>query len=772
MKLCFRKLPDWMSRVACYGLLVVSFQSAAAENMVGGGAAAALANNPAVAAYLGGAAAAQAPSGLAPATISNTHQIDAFKAATPAEGPSNPPPQQFATDERVVNEFQVFIQQSIGQKLPIFGADLFKGGVSTFAPIDNVPVTPDYLIGPGDEVVLKGWGTIDIDFTAVVNRNGEIDLPKVGSISVAGVRYAELQRYLKKSIGKVFRNFELNVTLGKLRSIQVFVVGHARRPGVYTVSSLSTLVNTLFATGGPSASGSMRQIEVKRNGKSITQIDLYELLLKGDKTKDVSLLPGDIIYIPPVGAQVAIYGGVKNSAIFELKGGKAKLSDMIELAGGLSTTAAGEKVLLERIDGRIVRKVEEVELNLSGLGKELKDGDLVQVFSIGARFDNAVTLRGNVAAPGRYPWKNGMRVGDLVPSMEALIIPEYWVKQNTASQRIESSEKLKNDIKRSVSEINWDYAVIERLNTDELSTMLIPFNLARAIAGDAQHNMQLLPGDMITVFSKDDMQVPLANRSVFVKLEGEIVGAGVYKALPGETLRQLLKRVGGFTSNAYLYGAEFNRESVRQMQQKKMDEMLDRMEESVRRNSLSKQQESLTAADAAVSKAQADAQLTLISKMRTVKASGRLVLEVSLNNSSSIDELPDLPLEDGDRFFVPAKPDVVSVMGMVYNENSFIYRSGKSVGDYLAQAGGPTRDADADRIYLIRADGSVLSAQNQCFLFFYCSIKGERAQPGDAIVVPETLDRIVWTKELKDWTQIFYQFAMGVSSLKVLGVVR
>lgn len=778
MKELLGQLVKW-SRVfsvfAFVGLISLSSAVVAAGFSSGGtSSTAALVGNPAVAAYLNGAAGV-ASAGMVAPVITNSPKQEVLN-ATRNDASLNPDPQQFAKDDRAVNEFQSFIQQSSGRRLPIFGADLFKDGISTFAPVDNVPVTPDYLLGPGDEIVLKGWGAVDIDFTGVVNRNGAIDLPKVGSVSVAGVRYQDLQKHLKHAVGKVFRNFELNVSLGKLRSIQVFVVGQARRPGVYTVSSLSTLVNTLFATGGPSANGSMRQIEVKRNGKTVTQLDMYEFLLKGDKTKDIPLQSGDIIYIPSVGAQVALYGGVKNSAIFELKSGKANLAEMLDLAGGLGTTAAGQKVLLERIDGRIVRKVEEVELNSAGFRTELKDGDLVQVFSIGARFDNAVTLRGNVAAPGRYPWKEGMRVSDLVPAKDALIIAEYWAQQNVASQKLKqitqstgaNDEKLLNEVKRGVAEINWDYAVIERLDTDELSTMLITFNLGKAIAGDVKENILLRAGDTITIFSQDDMQVPLANRSVFVKLEGEVIGAGVYKTLPGETLRKLLQRVGGFTPDAYLFGAEFNRESVRLMQQKKMTEMIDRMEQSIRRNTVSQQKKAMTAEDVASNKAQTEAQLAALEKMRAIKATGRMVLEVPSDVNASVSEVPDLVLEDGDRLYIPSKPSVVSVMGMVYNENAFMYKSGKHVGEYLKQAGGSTRDADSDRLYLIRADGSVLSSQNECWLLFFCSVNGVKALPGDAIVVPEILDRFVWTKELKDWSQIFYQFALGATSLKVL----
>jgi protein involved in polysaccharide export with SLBB domain len=680
----------------------------------------------------------------------------------------NPPVAYLQAEEP--GEFEEFVAASIGKRLPVYGHKLFSGVPNSFSPLNNVPVTPDYLVGPGDEIVIRAWGQVDINFNAVVDRHGSITLPKVGSINVAGIRYSELQGYLKQAIGRVFRNFELNITLGKLRSIQVFVVGQAKRPGAYTVSSLSTLVNTLFASGGPSVTGSLRHIQVKRNGATLTELDMYEFLLKGDKSKDISLLPGDVIFIPPIGPLAAIAGSVNNPAIYELKKETDTLADLIEMAGGMSTTAEGEKVRVDRIDKRLMRQVEEFELNSSGLGRLLKDGDVVQVKAISGQFENAVTLRGNVANPGRFPWKEGMRVSDLIPNLDALVIPEYWAGQNNAHRVEASSEtQLTSVLKRNINEINWDYAVVERLNKADMSTMLLPFNLGKAIgAKDPASNLLLQPGDLISIFSRSDINVPIENRSVYVRLEGEITGAGVYKVSQGETLRNLVKRVGGFTSNAYLFGAEFNRESVRVMQQKKMDEMLDKMEQSIRRKQIDKSAGALSADDAATSKAAADAQLALVDKMRKAKASGRVVLEIKPDNTGSIDEIPDIALEDGDRFIVPPRPDVVGVMGMVYNENAFMYKPGKQVSDYLDQSGGPTRDADKDRIYLVRADGSVVSSQNFDYLFFFNSFESQKMLPGDAIIVPELQDKFQLTRELKDWSQIFYQFALGVTSLRVL----
>jgi protein involved in polysaccharide export with SLBB domain len=637
----------------------------------------------------------------------------------------------------------------------------------SFSPLDNVPVTADYLIGPGDELQVRGWGQVDFDLAVTVDRNGAIYLPKVGNVSVAGVRFGELQAHLKKALSRSFRNFDLNVSLGKLRAIQVFVVGQAQRPGVYTISSLSTLINTVFASGGPSLKGSLRQIQLKRNDNMVSELDLYDFLLKGDKSKDVALLPGDVIYFPPVGPLAAIAGSINNPAIYELKANQTTLAELIWLAGGLTSTASGDKVRVERIDQRRMRKTEELTLDAIGQQALLKDGDVVQVQTISGQFDNAVTLRGNVANPGRYPWQTGMRIKDLLPDMDTLIVPEYWVQHNRSFKKaIGSEQRLRRELMRNENEINWDYALVERLNKSDMSTALHPFNLGKALSGsDVENNLLLMPGDVVTIFSKDDIQVPAAKRSVYVRLEGEFNRAGVYKVQPGETLHQLVARAGGLTANAYLFASEFKRESVRESQQQKLEEILDRMSQDIERTVAMKSQTALSKEDLVAAKVQAEGQRALLDRLRRARASGRIVLDMPQNQMQS-QEIPDIVLEDGDKFSVPSRASTVSVMGMVYNENAFLYKPGKQVADYLQQAGGPTHTADESRIYVLRADGSVQSSEAANSLFG--SIGGQTLMPGDAVIVPEQLDETTFTRELKDWAQIFYQFALGVGAIHLL----
>jgi protein involved in polysaccharide export with SLBB domain len=664
-------------------------------------------------------------------------------------------------------EFQEFVAQSVGRYLPLFGFNLFEGVPTTFAPVDSIPVTPDYVVGPGDEILIRAWGQVDIDYRAVVDRNGIINIPRVGNVNVAGIRYQDLSGYLRSAIGRIFRNFQLNVALGQLRSIQVFVVGQAKRPGSYTVSSLSTLVNALFASGGPSPRGSMRRVQLKRGDKTITEFDLYELLLKGDKSKDAQLLPGDVIYIPPVGELAAIHGSVNEPAIYELKG-QATLNELIQLSGGLATTAEGRRVAVERIEDRRLRRMDEFTLDAAGLGRELKDGDLVRVFALSPKIENAVTLRGSVANPGRYAWREGLRVRDIIPDRDALIVPDYWQRQNRAPEvLVAGQQRLRMDVRRSYDEINWDYAVIERLDQSDLTPLLITFNLGRAVVdGDQSNNVPLRPGDVVTIFSKADFQLPISRLTKYVRLEGEFQAPGIYQILPGETLRQLVARVGGFTGNAYLFGSEFTRESTREFQQKRLDDAIDFLEKEIQRTLVAAAGSAVEKEDVEGARLRSEGQKLLITRLRLARATGRIVLELPIEQPQMKD-LPELSLEDGDRFIVPSRPSTVSVIGAVYNQNAFIYRTEQLVSDYLSRAGGPTKDADTGSIYVIRADGSVIS-QRQSSSFFGGGVAGERLTPGDAIVVPEDLEKWRFTKSLRDWTQILYQFALGVAGLKVL----
>jgi protein involved in polysaccharide export with SLBB domain len=345
---------------------------------------------------------------------------------TPNTYPLNPSQvQQSKVPPRPETEFEQMVADSAGRPLPLFGQSLFAQPPSTFAPLDLLQVPSDYIIGPGDELQVRIWGQVGADLRVIVDRSGQIYIPQVGQISVAGIHYGDLEQHLKGEVSKIFRNFNLTANVGRLRSIQVLVVGYARYPGTYTIGSLSTLVNAVFAFGGPAPQGSLRHIQVRRDGATITDFDFYDLLIKGDKSKDVRLQPGDVIYIPHVGPLVAISGSVNASAIYEVKAAST-LQDLVEIAGDLSNLADTSKITVDRVVDHTSRKTLEFPYDEQSRALPIQDGDVVRVFSIVPSFQDTVTLRGNVANPGRYPWTPGMRIRDLIPNAEALLTRRYW----------------------------------------------------------------------------------------------------------------------------------------------------------------------------------------------------------------------------------------------------------------------------------------------------------------------------------------------------------
>jgi polysaccharide export outer membrane protein len=722
-------------------------------------------------------------------------------------------------------EFEQVVADTVGRPLSVFGQSLFLQAPSTFAPTDRTQVPGDYVIGPDDELQIRVWGQLNADLRVVVDRSGQIYIPRVGEISVTGIHYSELDAYLKREVMKFYRNFSLTASIGKIRSIQVFVVGQARYPGTYTISSLSTMVNAVFASGGPTLQGSLRDIQIQRDGQTITHLDFYDLLVKGDKSKDVRLQPGDVLYFPAVGPLVAIAGSVNTQAIYEVKRGSS-LSNLIEIAGGLSTVADSSKITVERFGDNKMRSVMEFPLDAQSRALTLNDGDIVRVFSVVPRFDNAVTLRGNVVNPGRYPWKPGMRVRDLIPNAQALLTRPYWLGRvgitdgrsteypvlpmprisNTNNKKTDdsktsddsktasdsealansgissdntgqlnlteeqrsllqnqeisaqfghrgpNSESLTGNLHRASPEINWSYAIIQRVDPIDLSTTLLSFDLGKAVLeGDATDNLELQPDDIITIFSQADVSVPQSARARYVRLEGEVVRAGIYKAKEGELLRDVLKRAGGVTSNAYIYGTEMTRESARVEQQKSMDE-LTRM---------------LEAAALQAEAAGAPSQGALIAQLRTAKATGRVVLALK-PNENSIDAYPAITVEDNDRIIIPHRPSTVSVVGMVYNSGSFVFDPRRKVADYLRMAGKGKPNADMRHAFVLRADGTVLPSRSVNGLFAGNKFAELPLYPGDQIVVPNKITTGAFVRGLRDWSQITSQLAITGAELAII----
>ena len=783
-------------------------------------------------------------------------------------------------------EFQLLVRGSVGKLLPVYGDSLFQQVPTTFAPLRDVNVTPDYVLGPGDQLLIRIWGQVNFNAQVTVDRSGSVYLPQVGGIHVAGLPYAQVKQHIQDAVGRIYKSFNLDVEMGQLRSIQVFVVGRARRPGNYTLSSLSTLVTAIFATGGPSVQGSLRDIQVRRNGQTVTHFDLYDLLLLGDMSKDVPLLPGDVIFIPPVGPEVAVAGSVRVPAIYELKGATT-VEQALQFAGGLSATASLLHASLERVDDRNSRTVLNLALEGAGLATPLRQADVLRVLPFSPQFTNTVTLRGNVAETGRFSWHPGMKLSEIIPNSQSLVTRDYWERrnqlgvpgpvfkaeyannpdqfardangyrrpppnngtvgsngqpQNNGSQgsnqnggqsssqnpgSIPNNQDLTNlpgqtpldsqatepnnsgssqnpslnasqnaggsdlgsgsiasqqqqlswnggglprprlNIVLPVPEIDWSYAVIERLNPQTLATSLVPFNPGKLVQDhDASQDLTLEPGDVVTIFSQVDISVPQEQRTKFVRLEGEFAGAGIYSVGPGETLRQLVARAGGLTANAYLFGSEFTRESTRVFQQQRLNDYLSNLELEIDRSTINAASASVTPQDTAATAAEVSASRSLVTKFRTLRATGRIVLTLD-PNATGIDRLPDLPLEDGDRFTVPSRPGTVNVVGAVYDQNSFLFNQRQQLRGYVRSAGGPTRDADDKHAFIIRADGSVVSRVSRSGVFGN-TFASTRMNPGDTVVIPEKVPRPSALRNFVNYSQIFSQLALGAAAIAVL----
>jgi len=517
------------------------------------------------------------------------------------------------------------------------------------------------------------------------------------------------------------------------------VLGSTRQPGAYTVSSLSTFIDALFASGGPSATGTMRHIQLRRGGRQLTELDVYDVLRKGDKSHDAQLLPGDVIYIPTIGPQMAIVGRVNEPGIFELKG-DTNISAALEEAGGLTNLATTERVLLERIENRKKRRVEEFALDATGLQRMLKDGDLLKIFPISSQFENAVMIRGNVASPGRFPWHDGMRVSDLIPSREVLVTNDHWNQQNHLAD--ERHTDMMTDIAQTNAEINWDYAAIERLDEHDLSTRLIPFNLGNAIDNPASSDNQLLKvGDIITVFSRKDLPLPLEKHQTFVQVGGEINAPGVYRVSPGETLRDVVERAGGLTAHSYLFASQLTRATTKAIQQEQLTLSINRLKKELSAQYANARASTVNSASGTATASEDQSKLgmqqALISKLSTVQATGRVVLGIR-PDANTVEDIPDFPLEDGDSFFIPPRLGTIQVVGEVYNENAFRYQADKHLSAYLNDSGGATRQADVKRIFLIRADGTVVSRQTHNN-HWSGNFEKIPLMPGDAIIVPPKL---------------------------------
>ena len=544
-------------------------------------------------------------------------------------------------------EFELYIQGVTGDaNTRRFGSEFVIDAASArnTAQDTSPPVPADYKVAPGDELMVTMWGSVDADLRLTVDRTGRVNIPRVGSVMVSGQQVPEVAAAIERQARRVFKNFELNVSLGQLRNIRVFVTGFAVRPGAYTVSSLSTLSTVVFGrSGGPSASGSFRDIELRRAGRTVAKLDLYDLMLFGRRDADQAIQSDDVIHIGPIGRQVALIGSINKPAIFEVRD-KETLSDLLRMGGGFNSVADRSRVAVERVSERNDRRVRQL------------------------------ALPADAAAP-------------------------------------------------------------------------------------------LDAGDLVRTFSAIDAVLPLQRQNKRVRVEGEVQRPGTFILPPDSTVSDALKMAGGLTPAAYLFGTEFNRESVRLSQQTNYERALRDIELELSRKSTAA---GVRTTDEAAAQAQQQlASERLLARLRESRPSGRVVLQLPPGSA----ELPNLAMEDGDRIFVPARPSTVGVFGSVFNAGSYLFNESRRVDDYLRLAGSPTRGADKTSIFVVRANGSVISAQQGDGGWFGVGsnkINDLTTLPGDTIFVPEESNKTTFLQNAKDWTQVLYQLGLGLAAIKVI----
>ena len=727
------------------------------------------------------------------------------------------------------------IPTAVSTDLTQFGYELFRAAISTFAPVTDVPVGPDYVVGPGDGFNISLWGRIEGSYQAEVDRNGEITLPKIGTLKVWGLTFSELKRYLFREFSKHYKGFEMNVVMARLRTIRVFVIGEVVTPGSYTLSSLSTVFNALFAAGGPSKRGTMRKIQLIRGGKVIRTIDLYEFLLKGDKSQDERLQSGDTIFVPIIGAVVGIAGNVMRPAIYEMKD-KMTVGDLFHLAGGVTPVGYLQRVQIERIVAHEKRMVEDFDLAEYARKKDfpqlkitLKDRDLVKVFPILPTTQDIVYLEGHVRRPGGYEFNEGMKLLDLIPSFDELLPEPYLdyaeiirlvppdfhpetipfnlgrLLKGDRSQNIELKEHdtvtvYSRETLREVPQVTVSgeiqrpgkYRLLENMRVKDLiyeagnlkrsaylpeaeitrliktekavTSKIITINLGEALKENSEHNIPLREDDYLFV-----RQIPEWYTDKTVTLNGEVKFPGVHSFSKGERLSSVLERAGGYTERAYLKGAFFTRESAKRIQEERLKGYIDRLEEDILRSQAQIAEATISEAEARSLEQSLAVKRELLRKTRTAQVTGRVVIALDTLDKFRGSKY-DLELEDGDALTIPPVPGVVNVLGSVYNPTSIVYAEGKTVDFYLNKVGGPTPDAEEGEIYLVKADGSVISKTQQgTFGISWDSedrrwiaggFRAVRVEPGDTILVPSKVTRIVWKRELMDWTTILYQIAV------------
>jgi polysaccharide biosynthesis/export protein len=720
-----------------------------------------------------------------------------------------------------------------------FGYDLFDHAPSTFAPVTNVPVPADYIVGPGDQLEVQLYGSQNRTLKLVVGRDGRISIPEIGPVVVAGETFNQVKVAIEARVQQQMTGVRASVSMGDTRSIRVFVLGEARNAGSYTISGLGTITSALYAAGGVRKTGSLRNIQLKRQGALVRRLDLYDLLIHGNTSDDTKLLQGDVVFVPSVGATVSVDGEVRRPAIYEIKQ-ESSVTEVLQLAGGTTPEADPSKATLTRIEANERRVVIPIDLTAAARTESVRNGDVLRVMRLRPTLDAGILVEGHVYAPGAFAYRPGLRLSNVISSVDDLQpnadLHYLLVRRESPSDRhlsvfsVDLAAALKapgsaadlvlmprdritvfdlasgrdHVIQPVLDELRLqgtagqptavvhvdgrvrvpgDYPLEPNMTVSDLiragggtldsaygraaeltryrvgegesrHTELIRVDLAAALRGDASANIVLQPFDTLSV-----REVPLWGETESVTLKGEVRFPGVYSIRRGETLKSVMLRAGGFTDFAFPEGSVFTRESLKKREQDQMDLLADRMQRDLTILALQSAASGLGGGAGALSVGQ-----SLLGELRASKAVGRLVIDLPHLMKAPVDSPANIILRGGDQLIVPRTQQQVTVLGEVQNSTSLLYNPRLSRDDYVSLSGGTTRRADRGRIYVVRANGSVVSAEgNRWFNNSQVSIR-----PGDTIVVPLDAERMPSLPFWQAVTQILYNVAIAVLAIHSL----
>ncbi|MEO6517109.1 MAG: SLBB domain-containing protein [Steroidobacteraceae bacterium] len=719
-----------------------------------------------------------------------------------------------------------------------FGYELFNASPSTFSAGANLPVPADYVVGPGDELNVQLFGSQNRNLRLRVSPEGTVSFPQLGPIRVSGLRFSAAKSAIESRVSEQIMGVRANVSMGDIRSIRVLVLGEVEQPGGYTVSGLDTMITALFASGGVKAIGSLRDIQLKRQGAVVRRLDLYDLLIRGDTVDDAMLQPGDVIFIPPVGPTVSIDGEVKRPAIYELRG-ETTAESLLQMAGGLSIEADPTRSTIARVDEQYRRVVLDISFtSAAGRSQTLRNGDALRVARLRPQLDSGVVIDGFVHRPGQVAWRPGLRLTDVIgsidelkpnadaryilirresgadrkvealsadlvaalgqrggaadialmardqitvfdfaPGRERIIKPlldelrlQSGLSRPTEVVRVEGRVKVPGEYPleagMTVSDLlraggNLDAAAFagkaelarfEVNGEGARQTELIEVNLDAVLRGDPNADIALRPFDHLLVKETSDW-TDLES----VAIAGEVRFPGNYRIRRGETLYELLQRAGGITSRAFVSGSAFTRVELREREQKQLDLLTERLQSDLATMSV----QAAAANQASASQSSLVAGQTLLAQLERSRAVGRLIIDLPGLLEGGKGSPKDVILSSGDLLVVPSQKQEVTVIGEVQTTTSHLYSSELQRDDYISLSGGTTRRADRGKIYVVRANGSVM-AQRGGFLRrgFDLTIK-----PGDTIVVPVDTERMPRLPLWQAVTQIIYNLAISVAAI-------